>query len=94
MKYQVSDGLREMASDLPTYASTQTSTGITGPDGWLVPPITQDCTRCALCDGVIEEHTEVTLTDSNAYHLMTEHGYRMDGSNADDPIEEDSYVGS
>lgn len=80
MKYQVSEVLMEKAAALPTYPSTQTSSGSILADGTLGPPITQDCTRCGECDGVIEDHQEVTLADANAYHLMTVHGYRMDGS--------------
>lgn len=80
MKYQVSDVLMEKAAALATYPSTQTSIGSVNADGTAGPPITQDCTRCGQCDRVIEDHQEVTLADANAYHLMTDHGYRMDGS--------------
>lgn len=93
MKFQVSDVLVERAVALVTYPSTQTSAGSILPDGSFGPPITQDCTRCGECDGVITEHDQVTLADANAYHLMTEHGYRMDGSH-DGSTPEASYAGS
>jgi hypothetical protein len=47
----------------------------------------RDCIRCKDCGGVISSEAGIAFSgpaQANVFHLLTVHGYRMDGKQYDD----------
>lgn len=75
--YQVSPGLSRLAETWDTYASTMED----------AKGVVRLCVRCADCEGVISSVDGIEFSgpeQANAFHLLTVHGYRMDGKQYDD----------
>jgi hypothetical protein len=68
--FEVSPELLALAESWPVYEDTQTNAGNVYEEA-----VTRACVRCQECDCVLVAGD----TPGRAYHLMTHHGYRMDG---------------
>lgn len=81
--YPMSEKLQVRAREWPTVESTMEDG-----DGTV-----RACIRCGKCENVISSEGGIRFADpeqANAFHLLTVHDYRLDGTQFGDPVPQDA----